>query len=95
MTGLPAGAGDGDEPWLLEQFRIDRDHSNAFEAWTRMGSPQNPTSEQQGELRKASDLALLGSPEWVQPKEGTLTLRFNLPRQAVSLLVLDPGPRSE
>ena len=42
LTGLPAGDG----PVLLEHFRIDRDHSNAFEAWKRMGSPQNPTPEQ-------------------------------------------------
>ncbi len=47
------------------------------------------------ELERASDLALLGSPEWVRPEGGKLTLRFTLPRQAVSLLVLDPGRRSE
>lgn len=84
LSGLPAGGG----PVLLEHFRIDRDHSNAFEAWKRMGSPQEPTHEQYATLERASDLALLGSPEWVRPKDGTLTLRFSLPRQAVSLLVL-------
>ena len=60
-----------------------------------MGSPQQPTPEQYAELERSSDLALLGSPEWVRPEGGKLTLRFTLPRQAVSLLVLDPMGRSE
>jgi xylan 1,4-beta-xylosidase len=84
LSGLPAGDG----PVLLEHFRIDRDHSNAFEAWKRMGSPQKPTPEQYVELQRASDLALLGSPEWLKPQGGKLRLRFVLPRQAVSLPVL-------
>jgi xylan 1,4-beta-xylosidase len=86
LSGLPAGDG----PVLLEHFRIDRDHSNSFEAWKRMGSPQAPTPEQRADLERSSDLALLGSPEWVRPEGGKLTVRFTLPRQAVSLLVLDP-----
>ncbi|HMN15764.1 MAG TPA: DUF3471 domain-containing protein, partial [Bellilinea sp.] len=47
---------------------------NAFEAWGRMGSPQQPTPEQVAELQRASDLALLSSPEWVKPEGGKLTL---------------------
>jgi xylan 1,4-beta-xylosidase len=82
-------------PVLLEHFRIDRDHSNSFEAWKRMGSPQRPTPEQYAELERSSDLALLGSPEWVRPEGGKLTVRFTLPRQAVSLLVLDRGHRND
>jgi hypothetical protein len=31
----------------------------------------------------------LTSPEWVHPQAGMLNLKFRLPRQAVSLLVLD------
>jgi xylan 1,4-beta-xylosidase len=91
VTGLPAG----DVPVLLEHFRIDRDRSNAFETWKRMGSPQRPTPDQDAELERSSDLALLGSPEWVRPEGGTLTVRFTLPRQAVSMLVLDRGHRNE
>jgi xylan 1,4-beta-xylosidase len=85
LNGVPAGDG----PRLLEHFRIDRDHSNAFEAWKRMGSPKDPTPEQRAALERSSNLALLGSPEWVTPEGGKLTLRFTLPRQAVSLLLLD------
>jgi xylan 1,4-beta-xylosidase len=84
-----AGLTGGEAPALLEHFRIDRDHSNAFEAWKAMGSPQRPTPAQQALLERSSDLSLLGSPEWVRPEGGKLTLRFTLPRQAVSLLVLE------
>nr|MBA3304013.1 beta-xylosidase [Acidimicrobiia bacterium] len=91
LTGLPAG----DCPVLLEHFRIDRDHSNAFGAWRRMGLPRNPTPEQRADLERSAELAPLGSPRWVRPEGGTLTLRFALPRQAVSLLILDPASRSE
>ena len=44
--------------------------------------------EQRTELERSSGLALLGSPQWVKAEDGRLTLRFTLPRQAVSLLVL-------
>ena len=89
LGGLPTG----ERPVLLEHFRIDRDHSNAYEAWKRMGSPQRPTPEQYAELERASELALLSSPEWVRPRDGKLTLKFTLPRQAVSLLVIDASAR--
>jgi xylan 1,4-beta-xylosidase len=91
LAGLPAGIG----PVLLEHYRIDRDHGNAFEAWKRMGSPPQPTPEQYAALEQSSDLALLGSPRWLHPEGGQLTLRLNLPRQAVSLLVLDWGTESK
>ena len=85
LSGLPAG----ELPVLMEHFRIDRDHGNAFEEWTRMGSPEEPTPEQRSALERASGLALLDSPEWLRPEGGRLSIRFPLPRQAVSLIVLD------
>ena len=80
---------DNGEPFLQQHFRIDKDHSNAFEAWKRLGSPARPTDAQYAELERSSNLALLRSPEWVRPAKGELTLRFTLPRQAVSLVVLN------
>jgi xylan 1,4-beta-xylosidase len=85
VRGLPASAG----PILLHHYRVDRDHSNAFEAWKRMGSPQNPTPDQYAALERASQLALVGSPEWVRAEGGSLKLRTVLPRQGVSLLRLE------
>jgi xylan 1,4-beta-xylosidase len=85
VEGLPGG----DAPVLLEHFRIDRDHGNAFEAWKRMGSPQPPTPEQHAALERAARLDLLASPEWLRPEGGRVTVRLELPRQGVSLLVFD------
>lgn len=84
IAGLPKDAGKV----LMQHFRIDQDHSNAFTAWQQMGSPQNPTPEQYARLKSAGQLQLLESPSWVESKNGTLELKFSLPREAVSLLKL-------
>jgi xylan 1,4-beta-xylosidase len=84
LRGLPAGDG----PLLLEHFRIDRDHSNAFEEWKRIGSPQSPTPEQLESLRRASNLTMLAPPSWVHARDGQFRLKFALPAQGVSLLLL-------
>ena len=83
------GLSDAGAPLQLEHFRIDEFHSNAFATWRRQGSPARPTAEQYRELEQSSSLSLLGSPGWVRAAGGELTIRFSLPRQAVSLLVLD------
>jgi xylan 1,4-beta-xylosidase len=72
----------------LEHYRIDEDHSNAFAAWKRMGSPEKPTPEEYAQLEKAGWLAALAQPAAVTVTNSTTTLRFTLPRQAVSLLKL-------
>jgi xylan 1,4-beta-xylosidase len=81
INGLPAA-----KRVLVEHFRIDATHSNAFEAWKAMGSPQQPSEKQYNELEAAGQLQLLSSPEWITEENGTVTLRFDLPRQAVSLI---------
>jgi xylan 1,4-beta-xylosidase len=83
LTGLSGVSG----PLLLRHYRVDRDHSNAYAAWLAMGSPQNPTPDQYAALKAAGQLQLLDSPRWIQsPQDGTLSLSFSLPRQAISLL---------
>lgn len=72
----------------LYHYRIDSDHSNAYEVWKKMGSPQQPTEQQYQELEKAGQLALLSAPKEVTIKNGTLTVDMQLPRQAVSLVRL-------
>jgi xylan 1,4-beta-xylosidase len=71
---------------VLEHFRVDQDHSNAFTVWKNMGSPQEPTPQQQAQLEKAGRLAALNSPD-LMTAHGQLAVNFTLPRQAVSLLV--------
>jgi xylan 1,4-beta-xylosidase len=71
---------------LLEHYRIDDNHSNAFTVWKAMGSPQSPTPEQYAKLQSAGQLELLGSPKWMTPDNDELKLDFELPRQGISLL---------
>ncbi|WP_080054896.1 GH39 family glycosyl hydrolase [Spirosoma aerolatum] len=73
---------------LLQHYRIDKERSNSYEAWKKMGSPKTPTPEQIVELEKAGQLQLLTSPEWITVKNGEAILPFSLPRQGVSLLKL-------
>ena len=73
---------------LIQHYRIDKQLSNSYEVWKKMGSPKTPTSEQIAELEKAGQLQLLTSPEWVTVKDGNLMLNMALPRQGVSLLKL-------
>lgn len=80
VSGLPTGAG------LVEHFRIDSSHSNSFDAWKQMGSPQELSAEQRERLEDAGQLHLLDSPAWIAFAGGKADLIFNLPRQAVSLV---------
>ena len=73
---------------LMEHYRIDDEHSNAFTAWKRMGSPQQPSPEQYMQLEAAGGLQLLDSPRWLEAKDGKVEIRFPLPRHAVSLVRL-------
>jgi xylan 1,4-beta-xylosidase len=73
---------------LLQHYRIDNDHSNAYTVWKEMGSPQSPTPEQYAKLQAAGQLQLLDSPRWITPADGEMKLKVQLPRQGLSLLRL-------
>ena len=84
VGGVPPGV----TKVLLEHYRIDETHSNAYTAWKNMGSPQSPTPEQYASLKAAGQLQLLSSPVWLDVDNGKVTIETSLPRQAVSLLRL-------
>ena len=84
ITGLPTDAKRG----LLEHFRVDSDHSNAFTVWKEMGAPQSPSESAYKRLEGAGQLQLLNSPTWAVVLRGSIQLNFSLPRQGVSLLRL-------
>ena len=73
---------------LLEHYRLDDTHSNAYTVWKGMGSPQHPTTEQYAQLKAAGQLELLTSPEWVDVDHGQVKLTTELPRESVSLFRL-------
>jgi len=72
----------------LTHYRIDRDHSNSYAAWLAMGSPIAPTDQQRAALLKAAALATLAPPQPVKLAGTGAELRFQLPRQGVSLVLL-------
>jgi xylan 1,4-beta-xylosidase len=89
LDGLPVTGGEG----RLQHFRIDEQHSNAYRVWQQMGAPQNPNPDQYAALVQAGQLAALGPVETVRVENGASEVRFDLPRQGVSLLLLEWEPR--
>jgi xylan 1,4-beta-xylosidase len=87
VSGLPWAGGSA----KIQHYRIDADHSNAFDAWKRMGSPPQPSAEQYAQLESAGRLAMLKPEETMNIKDGAVSIRFELPRQGVSLLVIEPA----
>ena len=85
LGGLPASVTSA----RLSHYRVDERHSNAFAVWKAMGSPVAPNKTQYERLQAASELTrLAAAPEAVAVADGKATLRFALPRQGVSLVVL-------
>ena len=85
VAHLPAGVGQA----RLTHYRIDETHSNSFTEWKKFGSPTSPDKAQYVQMEKAGKLAQLAEPAEVRIENGAATLKFALPRQAVSLLVLE------
>ena len=73
----------------MQEYRIDETHSNSYTTWKKMGSPQNPTSQQIAELEKSGQLQKIVEPRKIQTNKGSLHVAIKLPRQAVSLLKFD------
>ncbi|MEO5960717.1 MAG: beta-xylosidase [Opitutaceae bacterium] len=86
IAGLPTGVAQT----KLAHYRVDENHSNAYTLWKAYGSPVAVTKPQYAQLEAASQLTLLtDAPTSVAVANGTANLKFSLPRQGVSLVVLD------
>ena len=66
----------------LLEYRIDKDHSNSYEVWKKMGSPQQPTKEQIAQLEKAGLLEQTANKS-DKVVNGTLQMNVSLPRQGI------------
>jgi xylan 1,4-beta-xylosidase len=71
---------------LLEEYRIDATHSNAYAVWKQMGSPLEPTADQITQLKAAGQLQLIGSPRWLMVNNGAVEIHLDPPRESVSLV---------
>ncbi|HEY9342748.1 MAG TPA: beta-xylosidase [Hanamia sp.] len=83
VNGLPS------KKITLTQYRIDNEHSNSYEVWKKMGSPQNPTHAQIQQLEKAGQLQTIGNVERINVSGGTAQINITLPGQGVSLLKMN------
>lgn len=72
----------------VTQWRVDKQHANAFTAWQAMGAPAAPNAQQYAQLEAASVMSSSALPPLVVA-QGRAGVRFRLPRQGVSLLVID------
>jgi len=85
VTGLPPTETEA----RVQRYQIDQERSNAFSAWKRMGSPPIPTPEQFTALESAGKLAAVGGGSELETNSGQVVLKSMLPRQAVSLWVVE------
>jgi xylan 1,4-beta-xylosidase len=84
LAGLPAAASRA----RITHYRVDERHGNAYGEWKRMGSPIAPNDGQYARLLEASKLATI-EPPTIRASGAASELTFRLPRQGVSLVVLD------
>jgi len=85
VSSLPMAQGEA----RLVHYRIDENHSNSYAQWKRQGSPIAPNADQYAQLLASAQLAKMEGPATVAVEKGAAVLRFPLPRQAVSLVVLE------
>jgi len=71
---------------LLTQYMIDQEHSNAYTAWEKMGSPAEPTADEYKILEAAGQLQQISSAKYITPINGEAKIDFDLERQGVTLL---------
>ena len=83
LSGLGAGS------LGVTEYRIDETHSNAYTVWKAMGSPQSPTDEQLKTLERAGGLQKMPARPRLKVENGEAAVTSNLPRQAVSLFVVE------
>ena len=83
IDGIPDGSVG------LTHDRIDADHSNAYEAWKRMGQPQPPSAEQVLALKDGRSTPGARDAADDAGNRRTDCPDFTLPRQGVSLVTLE------
>jgi len=84
IVGLPEGLKQA----RLEEFRVDGERSNAYVAWQKMGSPQDPDKVQYAALEKAGQLARTREAEWVKVEKEKYEVTLGLSQQSMVLLKL-------
>ena len=69
-------------------YMIDKENSNSYELWKKMGSPQDPDPQQVSDLEKAGKLKCIKTAT-IKISNGRATVPLRLERQAVALVKFD------
>lgn len=72
----------------LTIYVIDKENSNSYEVWKKMGSPQNPGQQQISTLEKSGKLKSIATKK-IKITSGKTIVPVQLERQAVALVKLD------
>ena len=73
-------------PAILEHYRIDGSHSNAYAEWVRQGKPKYPAQQQYESIKAKSYLECVDPIRMVKMVDGKLSLEFTMPTHAISLI---------
>ena len=83
VDGLPSAT------FSITEYRIDNDHSNSYEVWKKMGSPQNLTAKQITELEEAGQLQKTQKEPIKITAGSEMHIGLKLPAHGVSLFKLN------
>ncbi|MNX63979.1 Beta-xylosidase [compost metagenome] len=72
----------------LNIYFIDKENSNSYEAWKKMGSPQNPTQKQIDVLEKSGKLKSISAKK-IKIRDSKTVVALKMERQAVALVKLE------
>lgn len=72
----------------LTIYVIDKENSNSYEVWKKMGSPKNPSQQQISTLEKSGKLQSISTKK-IKIASGKTMIPVQLERQAVALVKLD------
>ena len=75
---------------IVEHYRIDGEHSNAYTEWIRQGRPEHPSPEQASAIRNRESLELYEPIKTQRIKDGRFKKEITLPPLSVTLIKLKP-----
>jgi len=73
----------------VERFQIDREHSNSYSAWKKLGAPQDPTPEQVKYIQENESLKLVETQRETEVVDGVVRYVFDLPVHGVCLVKIN------
>lgn len=89
IANLPFDSAD----LVVQHYRIDHAHSNAYGEWLRQDQPMYPAPGQRAAINARAGLELLEPPRQLASTGGKVSLSFAMPVHSVSLIVLQATTR--